>query len=136
MNWRRILLAGVAAGIFFSAVDFIGYGLILGDAYMRLTESGVILAEPRFVFLPLAFLLAFAIGIGLSFTYAAMRTRLGAGPNTALALGLVAFLLLLPSELFHGAWTHMTPEVVWGSVAVQACRAFGSSLVAGWLYRE
>jgi hypothetical protein len=82
---------------------------------MRLTESGVLLAEPRVPFLALAFPLAFAIGIGLSFAYAAMRKQLGPGPKTALALGAVAFLLLLPSELFHGAWTHMTPEVVWGA---------------------
>ena len=117
-------------------VDFAGHGVILGNDYMALGQQGVINAEPAIPFLPLLILANLVIGVATAWTYAAVRPRLGPGPNTALMLGLVIFLILIPPNLSQFAWFKLTDAIKWGAVGVAAIHAFGGTLIAGWLYGE
>jgi hypothetical protein len=136
MNRNRVILGGIAAAVLWIAVDFIGHGLILGESYRALGAQGVIHSEPQIPFLPLLMLANLAIGIGIAWLYAAVRPRLGAGPKTALLIGLVVYLVLIPPNLSQSAWTLMTADVKGLSYVIAAVQAFGASLLAGWLYQE
>jgi len=136
MNRNRILIAGLAAGVFWVLVDFVGHGVILRDAYMELGQQGVLNSEPAIPFLPLLIIANLIIGIASAWTYAAVRPRLGAGPKTALMVGLVIFIILIPPNLSQMAWSKFTPMIMWMSVLIAAIHAFGGSLIAGWLYKE
>ena len=59
MNRNRILIGGLAAGVFFVVCDFIGHGMILQGAYMALGQEGKIHVEPQIPFLPLLVLSAY-----------------------------------------------------------------------------
>ena len=136
MNRNRVLIAGLATGVFWVIVDFAGHGVILGNAYRELGQQGAINAEPAIPFLPLLVIANLVIGIAAAWTYAAVRPRLGAGPKTALMLGLVIFLILIPPNLSQMAWFKVTDAIKWGSVLIAAIHAFGGTLIAGWLYKE
>jgi hypothetical protein len=136
MNRNRMLLAGLAAGVFWIVVDFVGHGAILGPTYQELGQMGVINTDPAIPFLPLLVIANLLIGIGLAWTYASVRPRLGAGPKTALMIGLVVFLILIPPNLSQMAWSKVTDAVKWGSVLISLIQAFGASFIAGWLYKE
>jgi len=136
MNRKRILLAGLAAGVLWIVVDVIGHGMILMGSYRVLGEQGVIHSDPGGLFLPLLLLADLAIGIALAWSYAAVCPRLGPGPRTALCIALVAFLILIPPNLSQAAWTRMSLDVKTGSFLIAFVQAFGASLLAGWLYKE
>ena len=85
------------------------------------------------VFLALGFLL----GITAVWIYAAVRPRLGAGPKTAICIGLIVWVLTslfttlgqLPTGIFPTRL--LIIPVVWGLVELPLGTVAGS-----WLYRE
>ncbi|MBI3993179.1 MAG: hypothetical protein HY342_07880 [Candidatus Lambdaproteobacteria bacterium] len=136
MNRNRIILAGLAAGILWIVIDFVGHGTMLMNTYAKLGAEGIIHAEPQIPFLPLLLIANLAIGLALACLYAAVRPRLGPGPKTALLIGLAVFLVLIPPNLSQAAWSKMTIDVKSWSFVIAAVQAFGASLLAGWLYKE
>ncbi|HEX7928653.1 MAG TPA: hypothetical protein VF678_13750 [bacterium] len=135
MNKKRVLLAGLAAGVFWIVVDFGIHGVILSKTYEPLVASGVINGPPNW-FLPAVVLANLWIGLTLAFLYAALRGPLGAGPATALKIGFCVFIFYIPVFVTQVSFYKLGALVNTWSLAGGVVQTLGASLIAGWLYKE
>ena len=137
MNWKRIILGGLAAGLLMVVIDTAVGVAILMPRYQARQEAGTFLKTPQLPFAPLWVLGFFAIGLILAWLYAVARPRLGAGPRTALAVGLAAGLLAHVTYPFaFASWSpagRLIPLVWMLSGLAEYILA---ALLAGFLYRE
>jgi hypothetical protein len=137
MNTKRIVIAGIGAGVVVWIVDCVANAVVLRDRYPQLVKAGIFLEQPRLPFFPLWTLVMLGLGLGLAWLYAAVRPRLGPGPKTAAAIGFVVGLMIYtPSNLAQASWSmagRFVPFVwfVFGIIGTVA-----GALVAGALYKE
>jgi hypothetical protein len=93
INWNRVLLGGIVAGLIIDLVQWLLNGVFLGSDWRQAMEAlGKPLVETpaRGLFY---ILLGLAYGILAISAYASIRPRYGAGPITALYAGLGVWLL-------------------------------------------
>jgi hypothetical protein len=89
MNWTRVLLAGLAAGIVTHIADFVMHGVILAPTYMRFTE--VFSQTPAS---PLYFaLISICIGLAAAVLFGRTRSSWAPGWTGGLTFGLFVGLL-------------------------------------------
>lgn len=137
MNYKRILIGGLVAGLAINVLDFLVMLAATGDMYEKLQSKGLFLKDPRVPFTPLWIMGMFAIGIIMAWFYAVARPRLGAGPGTALLVSFVLALLVhVPYNFASACWNptgrllpliHMTAGIVEMVIA---------GYFAAWIYRE
>ncbi len=137
MNWKRIILAGLVAGLVINVSEAILNIPVLGNDW---AEAMSALGKPKEFSsqqIGLFNLMGFLSGIALVWLYAAIRPRYGAGPRTAICAGSTMWLLtyLLPAigQIALDLWPigAMITALVWGLVEMIV-----AGLVGGWLYRE
>ncbi|HSJ13134.1 MAG TPA: hypothetical protein VK939_01890 [Longimicrobiales bacterium] len=135
MNYKRILIGGLAAGVIINLSEFLLNGVVLAD------QMGTDMERHNLVFagwaMPMYVIMAFLWGLFLAWCYAAIRPRFGPGPGTALiaaaVLWTIGYAMPSLSVLAIGlgeSGTHAL-ALVWGAVEVIV-----AAQVAGWLYRE
>jgi len=93
LNWNRVLLGGIVAGLIIDVVQWLLNGVFLGSDWRQAMQAlGKPLVETpaRGLFY---ILLGLAYGILAIWAYASIRPRYGAGPITALYAGLGVWLL-------------------------------------------
>ncbi len=135
MNYKRILLGGLVAGLVINASEFLLNAVVL-NASLRAE-----VAAHNLVFagwsMAAYVLIAFFWGFWLAWGYAALRPRLGAGFRTALAAAASVWLL---SHVVSGVSLHAMGlsdggtallGLVWGAVELVIAAA-----LAGAIYRE
>ena len=135
MNWKRILLGGLLAGVVINVSEFLLNGVVLAEQMeadmARMGMQFASWAMAAFV------VMAFIYGLFLAWCYAAIRPRYGQGARTALitagALWVVAYLLPSVGFLAMGVGSAGTYglSLVWGAVELVI-----AALLAGYLYRE
>ena len=92
INRKRVFIGGLAGGLVWFFWSSLVNALILGAQYKELTGSGLLLEEQRYSFFVGAWALTLMVlSMILAWLYAAARVTLGAGPGTALTLGLQFF---------------------------------------------
>ena len=148
INSRRVLIGGIAGGLVFIAWcllnEFVLLPMMIGGAgqYEAAMAQGLFLAQGAsrlsmgtFIVIWMASL--FVIAYGIAWAYAAMRATAGAGPGTAVKLGLiVGFAAGFPMDFAHGVFQTLAPafwfswglEMLVGSVL--------AALTAGWVYKD
>ena len=137
INWGRVLLGGIVAGIIIDVVEFVLHGVVLGQEWRQAMEAlGRPLQETvgNMVFYVL---LGFAYGVLAVWLYAAVRPRYGAGPNTAVRAGFGVWLLgyLLPTlgwapmGLFPGQLLRIALLAGLAEILV-------ATLAGAWFYKE
>lgn len=137
MQPKRLLISGIAAAVVMWVVDFIANGIVLAERYKSLQEAGYFLSKPRLPFFPLWTLETLGLGIGLAWIYAAVRPRLGAGPKTALTVGVVLGLMMyVPGNLAQASWSAVGRFVPLVWLVFGVIGTTGAALVAGALYKE
>ena len=136
INWSRVVLGGLIAGLVMNVSEFIMTVPALGTqmqaelARHSLPPMGASVATYYTV-------MAFVVGTLTVWLYAAIRPRYGPGPKTAICAGLtVWFLGPLRSRLGHatmGVFSTrlMVLAVVWGLVEMSV-----AALAGAWFYRE
>jgi hypothetical protein len=137
INWGKVALGGLVAGLIIDVVEGILEGVILGPEWRQAMQTlGHPLRETG-VNITLHILLGFAYGLMAVWLYAAIRPRFGAGPKTALYAGL-------------GVWVlgNLLPSVNWGPRGIVPGHLFVIAVMVGlveivvateagaWLYRE
>ena len=137
MNWGRIILGGLAAGVVINISAATLHEGILKDtwsaAMQELGKSGEFGGGQDAMFVVMGFL----IGIALVWLYAAIRPRYGAGPKTAMCAGAATWLLAyaLPSigQIAMDLWPlgALLAAIAWGLVEM-----IPAGLAGGWLYKE
>ena len=135
MNYKRILLGGLVAGVIINASEFLLNGVVLATqmqadlARHNLTMAGW--AMPFYV------LMAFVLGLALAWIYAAIRPRFGAGFRTSLIAAAVVWSLayVLPTvgllAMGAGDTSSYLLALVWGAAELVIAAA-----VAGYFYHE
>lgn len=135
MNYTRIFLGGLLAGLVINISEFVLNGVILMDAMQEQLDA----ANRAFAAWAMPFYvgLAFLWGIALVWLYAAVRPRFGPGWGTALIVGVFfwIFVALLPTftnlavGITMGGLTGI--GLVWTLVEFPA-----AAVVGGWFYQE
>jgi hypothetical protein len=139
MNRMRVYLGGVVAGVFIFCADYVLHGLMLKadwDAAMTAlgkTQTPENMASSMGLFAAQSLV----VGVAVSWVYAAIRPRFGAGAGTAVRGGIWVWVMaslsptlvntamgLLPSKLL------MTPLV--GDLIIIVL----ASVLAGAIYKE
>jgi len=137
INWNRVLLGGLVAGLIIDVVQWLINGVFLGPQWRQAMEAlGKPLVEtPGGILFHI--LLGLVYGILAVWAYASIRPRYGAGPITALYAGLGVWLLgfFLPAL----TWIDMGlfPRRLVAIATLGGLAGILLATVAGaWLYQE
>lgn len=137
MNYGRVILGGLVAGLVMNAGEFLLNGVILHKAMVDWASLHNFPAEPAPSFMVVAIGLTFVLGIVMVWLYALIRPRMGPGPKTAIVAALV---------MWFGVYVYM--GIIYGILLVQPMNIVGISIVWGlgefviaaiagaWLYKE
>ena len=136
INFARVLLGGIVAGLILNIGEWVLNGVVLAkDMSAFFKRCGF--PEPGGTFLTIVIPLTFVVGIILVLGYAAIRSRFGAGPKTAVKAALFAWfgIYLYPNAVAFGL-TMITLRLlvialVWGLIEYII-----ASLVGAALYKE
>ncbi len=138
INTRRVILGGVVGGVIWTIWSTaVNLGILMSH-FTAEGAAGHILKQPRYsLFVPYWFVTLFALSFILAWLYASVRATLGAGPKTALTLGvLLGFALAFPENLVQAAWSPL-PRIIpfWWMLDLWV-GAILSTFVAAWLYKD
>jgi hypothetical protein len=136
-NRGRVILGGLLAGVVINVVEFVTNGVVLKGTWAQVMQG---LGKPQQ--LPASSIVLFNIGgflagIAAVWLYAAIRTRYGAGPGTAIRAGFVAWALtsFLPSLGNYAVGMIPTRLLVITAIVSLADIVVGT-LAGAWLYKE
>ena len=91
MNYGRVILGGLLAGLILNIGEFLFNGVIMASAMHEWALAHNFPPEPTPTFFVAATVLTFLLGIVLVWLYALIRPRMGPGPKTAAHLGRKGF---------------------------------------------
>jgi hypothetical protein len=138
INLKRVVVAGLAAGVVFFLTDAVADELVVGNE-IRAGLRAIGKPEPQESAAMFAYLLWFCsiFGIALVWLYAAIRPRFGPGPGTAIRAGLAAWFFFGVIDALGWAPLGFVPVRVYliGNVA-WVIQTLLAATVGGWLYRE
>ena len=137
LNQARIWIGGIAGGVVWSAWSFF-IGMRQAPLYDAMQKQGLFLKVPRYPFFTGQWiLLLFVMSILLAYLYAWCRATAGAGPKTALKIGmLVGFCAGVPGNFAQATWSPIPRILPLGWMLDLWIGAILASLVAGFLYKE
>ena len=136
INARRVILAGLVAGLVANAFDFVI------TTYLMATEFNSMLARLNVgqaavqSWIPIFAVADFVWGLLLVFAYAAVRPRFGPGPRTAVISSIMLWLVMAIFALLLVAIGLHTVQSYLKSSALYLVSAIVSSIVGAALYRE
>ena len=141
INTKKVIIAGLAAGVVMAILDFVMNGFIfadrmvaemnafkpgMGDAMMEMDSMTMI----GFIIIDLV------IGMLLAYTYAAMRPRFGAGAKTAVIAAMVLWIFATIVSVNYLVMGMMSSGLWWSvGLGYLVCLLI-AGLVAGALYSE
>jgi hypothetical protein len=136
MNYARIVLGGLVAGLVLNVGEFILNEVLLKEQMQEMFRRFNI-TPPSGSFIAVAVILTFALGVLLVMLYAMIRPRYGPGPKTAICAALVVwFVVGFYMNILYGVLFSMsTSLIVIGMVwcLVEYCLA---ALAGAWVYKE
>jgi len=90
INMGRVLLGGLVAGLILNIGEWLLNGVVLAKD-MKEFFAKCNLPEPGTNFMVIAVTITFLLGIVIVFGYAAIRSRFGPGPKTAVIAAILAW---------------------------------------------
>lgn len=138
VNARRVALGALAGGIVWSIWSTIVNMVILEPRYAAAQAWGMMLKQPRYpLFIVYWFITIFLLAYAIAWLYSSVRATRGAGPGTALTVGLlVGFAAGFPMNLTTATWAPLSRHLpLWWMLDLWLGAIF-ASLVAGWLYKD
>jgi hypothetical protein len=137
MNYGRVILGGLVAGLVLNIGEFVLNAVIVHNAMVEWAGQHNLPADPGTSFLVVAVGLTFVLGIVMVWLYALIRPRMGPGPKTAIVAALVMWFCV-----------YVYIGIIYGMLLVQPMNMVGISIVWGlgeyiiaaiagaWLYKE
>jgi hypothetical protein len=133
INWRRVIVGGLAAGVIINAFEYGGHRVLLDDAWTAAFRALGKTPTGWSTFIPGNFM----VGIVMVWLYARLRPRYGGGPKTALRSGLavwavfwvIPMMAIMPLDLFPNYLLFIV-------IALGLVDANLAALLGAWLYRE
>jgi hypothetical protein len=137
INWGKVVVGGLVAGVIIDVVEGILEGVILGPEWRQAMQALGHPLQGTASKMALHVLLGLAYGLSAVCLYAAIRPRFGPGPMTALYAGV-------------GVWVigNLLPSVNWGprglvpghliviAVVVGLAEMVAATEAGAWFYRE
>ena len=137
MNYARVILGGLVAGLILNAGEYLLNAVILHNTMVEWAKAHNLPEDPGPSFLVAAVGLTFVLGILMVWLYALIRPRLGPGPKTAIVAALILWFCV-----------YVYIGIIYGILLVQPMNAiaiaavFGlveyivAAIVGAWLYKE
>jgi hypothetical protein len=137
LNTTRVWLGGIVGGVVWSAWGFF-IQTRQTPFYEAMQKQGLFLKEPRYSFFtPLWILLIFMMSVLVAYLYAWSRATAGAGPKTALKIGMiVGFCAGVPGNFAQATWSPVPRVLPLGWMLDLWVGAILAAMVAGFLYKE
>ena len=136
MNYARVLLGGLVAGLVLNIGEFLLNGKVLAQQMSEFfSKCGI--PQPRPSALVILIAITFVLAIAILFIYAAIRPRCGAGPKTAVAAAIIAWFCVYLYNNVVGAALGFVPSnvlliaLVWGLVEYIL-----AAIAGAWVYKE
>ena len=139
VNRGRVLLGGILGGVVWFIWSFVAGQFIIGNArYVAAQNAGLFLKQPRYpFFVGQWFIILVLVSIVLAHLYAWSRQTLGAGPGTALKLGLVVgFAASFPMNFSMATWSAAERAFPLGWMLDIWVGCILATVVAGWIYKD
>ncbi len=139
INRVRVFVGGLAGSVVWAIWDRVVRHFIVGLArYQAAQSSGFYLKTARYPFFREQwFFTTFVIALILAYLYAAVRQKLGAGPGTALKVGLlVGYIAAFPLNFSEATWAPMDRMIPLGSMLDLWGGCIMATLAAAWLYKD
>ena len=137
MNYGRVILGGIVAGVILNIGEFLFNGVIMANAMREWAANHNLPTEPTPTFFIAATGLTLVMGIVLVWLYALIRARLGPGPKTAVIAALIMwFGVCVYCGIIYGLLLEQPMNVV--SIGILWCLGeYVIAAIAGaWLYKE
>lgn len=135
INTGRVILGGLVAGLVINIGEYLFNGPLMGEQIQA--QMAALNLNMSSNAMPFLVGLAFLGGIVMIWLYAAARPRLGAGPKTAIQIGLATWFLLYVWG-YIGWWLLgiITTKVlllgdIWGLFELPI-----ATLAGAWIYKE
>jgi hypothetical protein len=135
INWVRVLLGGLLAGLVVNMFEFVTNGVVLASQWEAAMKAlgHQMPAGSTAVFIVWGFL----IGIGAIWLYAASRPRFGPGPKTAAITGFCYWIFAYALPNFgSGAMGLFPTRLLAIGTIVGLVEIIAGSLCGAWLYKE
>jgi hypothetical protein len=136
INWIRVLLGGLLAGLVINICEVLVDGLVLGDQWTAVMKA--LHRPPMGAAANAAFVLwGFLVGIYALWLYASLRPRMGPGPGTAAFAGVAVWILgsLFPTIPTVGM--HLFPFHLLGyDLVLTLVEIVAGTVIGAWLYKE
>ena len=130
INYARVILAGLVAGLVINVVDFVVNVPILGEQWRAATTAlGVKVEQVNGQAAAGWITMDFIVGLFTAWLYAAIRPRYGAGARTGLCAG-VATWFIVHVALGSLTWQGLYPLSL---NAISAAGALVAMLAGGWI---
>jgi hypothetical protein len=138
INRRRVWVGALVGGVVWNVWSILVNVVFLGDRYTVAQQAGQLLAQPRYrFFLPVWIVTIFLLSYIVALLYAAARTACGAGPKTALMIGMmVGFAAGFPGNFASAAWSVVDRIFPTWWMLDMWVGAVLAALVAGYTYRD
>ena len=137
MNYARVILGGIVAGVILNIGEFLFNGVIMASAMREWAVRHNFPAEPTPTFFVAATVLTLLLGIVMVWLYALIRPRLGPGPKTAVV---VALLMWFAICIYCGIIYALLLEQPTNMVGIGIVWCLGEYVIAAiagaWLYKE
>lgn len=138
INTKRVWLGALAGWVVWAAWSSFTNLVVLMPRYAVAQQTEKILKQPRYpFFMPVWFVVLFVLALICAWLYAGVRATRGAGPKTALSVGvLVGFTSGFPLAFSLAAWAPFSRYIsLWWMLDLWV-GAILATLVAGCLYRD
>lgn len=138
INTGKVITGGLVAGVVFNVLDFINQFLILGSDFQanatRLNIDPAVMnsAAATVSWIVIDFILGFIV----IWTYAAIRTRFGPGPKTAVYAALVPYLSIMIVMFGMSQTGMMGAALYWKMAVLQIVFVIVGTLAGARFYAE
>jgi len=137
INFTRVLLGGLVAGVVLNIGEFLLNEVVLGAQMKAYFAQLGLPPEPGTNFMVVAILLTFVLGVIIVWIYAAIRPRCGPGPKTAICVGLLAwFFVCLYCSLLYGMLLRIPTNVMLIGIVWCLVEYVLAAIAGAWLYKE
>jgi hypothetical protein len=136
INTGRWIAGGVIAGILMWIIEGAASQLYFADMMAALDKAGLSVAMNAGT-VATTLLVSLLVGLGVVFFYAMARQRIGAGPRTAIIVGVAAFVFFyLPGLLGYQMIGLYPGSLILKWAVVGFLEMIVISLVGAWIYRD
>ena len=137
INWGRVVLGGLLAGVVLNIVDWLFYGVMMKQELAAAMQALGKQPGAMDSLVPLFVTLDFVSGIALLWVYAAIRPRFGAGAKTAVIAGVaVWFFVGLLHALGEGPMGLFPQKVYTVGTIVALVQYAVAGAVGAYVYKE